>query len=109
MKFAVSLLLPFFFFTLSAQIRINPSFSLITKQKEFQDRSYFLPDFSNTDSIFIKEKGTGRVCQMAWCRWRFIIESEVFIVKDMEQVPNYLIRLKPKDKIIMEKIVLLPD
>ena len=109
MKLSFLLVCSLFCFLVSAQVKIDPAYSIVTKNREFQNSSYFCPDFSNKDSIFIKEKSTGKICQLTWCRWKFILESQEVIIKDMEQVANFLLLLKPKDKIIMEKIVLLPD
>lgn len=109
MKLSTIIFFSLLCFHLSSQVRINPAYCIVTNGKEFRNGSYYMPDLSKTDSIFIKETSTDRICQLTWCRWKFVTESETFIIKDMEQVPNYILLLKPKDKIVMEKIVLLPD
>lgn len=106
MKF--SMLLFFFlavFSAASAQIKIDSGYTVMSAGVEDSNMSvaFLLGDLS---TLMVKENASGKSCIPVSMQWTFIINSDIFQTTSLLEAKNFLPRLKPKDLIFIEKMVL---
>ncbi|HLP52497.1 MAG TPA: hypothetical protein VK154_16530 [Chitinophagales bacterium] len=62
--------------------------------------------YSDLNKIMVRENSSGKICSPARMQFTFIINSEAFHFTDVTEANKYVLRTKPKDKIIIENIVM---
>lgn len=106
MKFTMLLFFLFVFFSAAtAQIKIDSGYTVMSAGVEDSNMSvaFLLGDLS---TLMVKENTSGKSCIPVSMQWTFIINSEIFQTTNIVEAKKQLPRLKPKDLIFIEKIVL---
>jgi len=93
-----------FYHTGSAQLKVDSGYTVFAKGLENKSPEPFLR--ADPLNMVIKENSTGKTCSPISIQCNFVLQNEFFRTSNMGEVQKYLMRLKPKDKMIIEKIVL---
>jgi hypothetical protein len=88
-----------------AQIKVDSNYTILANGIKGQSEiiSKILGDLS---SITIRENASGKVCTPTSAQYTIIIQSESFHAQNARDAEKYLNRAKPKDRIIIDGIVL---
>ncbi|MFI5206048.1 MAG: hypothetical protein ACHQVK_03835 [Candidatus Paceibacterales bacterium] len=106
MKQLTALLLAFGFVSFcQAQIKVDSNYTIMARgiNGKADVSPYILGDLN---SLMIKEKPTGKICTPVSMQYSFIIQSESFHAQNAKEAQKFLGRLKPKDRVIIDKIIL---
>lgn len=91
-----------------AQIKVDSNYTILARGVTGKTAvlSEILGDLG---SLTIRENISGKVCAPISAQYTVIIQSESFHAQNARDAENYINRAKPKDRIIIDRIVLPKD
>lgn len=88
-----------------AQVTVDNGYTILSKDSlQKMDITQFL--LADPYNMVIKENASGKTCSPTSIECSFIMKNEVYKTRHLGEIQQYLKRLQPKDKVIIEKILL---
>jgi len=89
-----------------AQVKVDKGYTILTNDStQKTDLAHFL--LADPFNMKIKEDASGKACSPSSIQCSFFMKNnEVFRTSNLGEIQKYLMSLQPKDKVIIDKIVL---